>query len=97
LTTTWRSSLNLSLRPSILFDEFLEEVKGLKQKNLAAELLSRLLDEKVKVVARRNYVQSKKFSEMLEQSIVKYNNRAIKTTKIIEEEVAFYDALAASQ
>lgn len=104
---------------AILSDAFLEEVKGLKQKNLAVELLNRLLSGKVKSVARKNYVQSKKFSEMLEQSIVKYNNRAIETTKIIEElirlakemneahsrgedtdmieeEVAFYDALAAN-
>jgi type I restriction enzyme R subunit len=53
---------------SILSDEFLEEVKGLKQKNLAVELLNRLLQGKVKAVARRNLVQSRKFSEMLENS-----------------------------
>lgn len=70
---------------SILSDEFLEEVKGLKQKNLAVELLNRLLQGKVKAVARRNLVQSRKFSEMLENSIKKYQNRAIETTKIILE------------
>ena len=51
---------------SILSDEFLEEVKGLPQKNLALELLRRLLDGKIKSIAKKNVVQAKKFSEMLE-------------------------------
>jgi type I restriction enzyme R subunit len=70
---------------AILSDEFLEEVKGMKHKNLAVELLKRLLKGKIKAVARRNLVQSRKFSEMLEQALVKYNNRAIETLMVIEE------------
>lgn len=70
---------------AILSDEFLEEIKGLKHKNLAVELLKRLLKGKIKAVARRNLVQSRKFSEMLEQALVKYNNRAIETLMVIEE------------
>jgi type I restriction enzyme R subunit len=70
---------------SILSDQFLEEVKGLKQKNLAVELLNRLLTGKVKAISRRNLVQSKRFSEMLEAAIQKYQNRAIETTQIIME------------
>lgn len=70
---------------SILSDEFLEEVKGMKQKNLAVELLQRLLKGKLKSFARRNLIQSKKFSEMLENTLTKYNNRAIEVTMLIEE------------
>ena len=70
---------------AILSDEFLEHVRGLKQKNLAVELLKRLLQGKVKMFARTNIVQSRKFSEMLEEAIRKYNNRTIETTQVIEE------------
>lgn len=70
---------------AILSEEFLEEVKGMEQKNLAVELLKRLLKGKVKSVARRNLIQSKKFSEMLEKTMLKYNNRAVETTQVIME------------
>ncbi|WP_068786891.1 type I restriction endonuclease subunit R [Paenibacillus phocaensis] len=70
---------------AILSDEFLEHVRGLKQKNLAVELLRRLLQGKVKAVSRTSIMQSKKFSEMLEEAIRKYNNRTIETTQVIEE------------
>lgn len=70
---------------AILSDEFLEEVKGMKQKNLAVELLNRLLQGSIKTFSRRNLVQSKKFSELLEGAIRKYQNRAIETTQVIME------------
>lgn len=70
---------------AILSDEFLEEVKGMKQKNLAVELLNRLLKGNVRVLARRNLIQSKKFSELLEGAIKKYQNRTIETTQVILE------------
>lgn len=70
---------------AVLSDEFLEEVKGMKQKNLAVELLNRLLKGNIKTFSRRNLVQSKKFSELLEASIRKYQNRAIETTQVIME------------
>lgn len=70
---------------AILSDEFLEEVRGMKQKNLAVELLNRLLQGNIKSFSRRNLVQSKKFSELLEASIKKYQNRAIETTQVIME------------
>jgi type I restriction enzyme R subunit len=60
-------------------------VRGLKQKNLAVELLRRLLQGKVKAVSRVSIIQSKKFSEMLEEAVRKYNNRTIETTQVIEE------------
>ncbi|KAF0092542.1 MAG: HsdR family type I site-specific deoxyribonuclease [Fusobacteria bacterium] len=70
---------------AILSDEFLEEVKGMKQKNLAVELLNRLLKGSIRSFSRRNLVQSKKFSELLEAAIRKYQNRAIETTQVIME------------
>ncbi|WP_149426720.1 type I restriction endonuclease subunit R [Exiguobacterium acetylicum] len=70
---------------SILSDEFLDEVRALPQKNLAVELLNRLLQGKVKNVQRTNLVKAQKFTEMLNNAINKYNKRAIETSKIIEE------------
>ncbi|MCB8520891.1 type I restriction endonuclease subunit R [Enterococcus faecium] len=70
---------------SILSDEFLAEVRALPQKNVAVTLLERLLRGKVKSIQRTNLVQSKKFTEMLNGSIDKYNKRTIETSKVIEE------------
>lgn len=70
---------------AILSDEFLEEVRGMKQKNLAVELLERLLKGDIRAFSRRNLVQSRKFSELLEASIKKYQNRTIETTQVIME------------
>ncbi|KKI90683.1 DEAD/DEAH box helicase [Bacillus sp. SA1-12] len=70
---------------SILSDGFLAEVKALPHKNLAVELLNRLLNGKVKHIQRRNLVQAKKFSDLLEGAIQKYNKRTIETSKVIEE------------
>lgn len=70
---------------AILSDEFLEEVRNMKQKNLAVELLNRLLKGRIKGFSRRNLVQSKKFSELLEEAIRKYQNRSIETAQIIIE------------
>ena len=70
---------------SILSDEFLADVRGLPQKNLAVELLRKLLADEVRSRARRNLVQARMFSEMLERSIRAYQNRAIETAAVIEE------------
>lgn len=70
---------------SILSDQFLEDVRALPQKNLAVELLNRLLNGKVKNVQRSNLIQARKFSEMLQNSLNKYNKRTIETSKVIEE------------
>ena len=105
---------------SILDDRFLVEVRGLKHKNVAAELLAKLLKDEIKLRSTRNLVQSKQFSEMLKNTLNQYHNRAIATQEVIEEliklakqmseagkrgeklglnedEVAFYDALAANE
>ena len=70
---------------SILSDEFLADVRAMPQKNIAVQLLERLLKGKVKSVQRMNVVQAKKYSEMLKNSIDKYNKRSIQTSKVIEE------------
>ena len=70
---------------SILSDDFLKDVEGLKQKNVAVELLNRLLKEQVKSLMKTNATVSKRFSEMLGNSINKYNSRSIETSKVIEE------------
>ncbi|KFN13726.1 type I restriction endonuclease subunit R [Bacillus pseudomycoides] len=70
---------------SILSDQFLEDVRSLPQKNLAVELLNRLLNGKVKNVQRSNLIKARKFSEMLQNSLNKYNKRTIETSKVIEE------------
>lgn len=70
---------------SILSDDFLKDVEGLKQKNVAVELLNRLLKGQVKSLMKMNATVSKRFSEMLGNSINKYNSRSIETSKVIEE------------
>jgi type I restriction enzyme, R subunit len=70
---------------SILSDEFLAEVSHLPQKNLAVEMLRKLLADEIKTRSRRNVVKSRLFSELLEGSIRKYQNRAIQAAQVIEE------------
>lgn len=105
---------------SILSDQFLAEVRGLKHKNVAAELLEKLLKDELRVRSKRNLVLSRLFSEKLKKTLNAYHNRAIATQEVIEEliklakeldaaskrgddlgltddEVAFYDALAANE
>ena len=73
---------------SILSDEFLAEMKGMPQRNLAVELLRKLLTGEIQTRRRKNVVQSRSFSEMLEQSIRRYQNRAIEAAQVIEELIA---------
>jgi type I restriction enzyme R subunit len=70
---------------SILSDEFLAEVRGMPQRNLAVELLQKLLKGELKTRRRKNVVQARSFAEMLEQTIRKYQNRAIEAAQVIEE------------
>ncbi|MBA3483617.1 MAG: DUF3387 domain-containing protein, partial [Pirellulales bacterium] len=105
---------------SILSDQFLAEVRGLKHKHVAAELLEKLLKDELKIRSTRNLVQSELFSEKLRKTLNAYHNRAIATQEVIDEliklakemeaagkrgeelgltddEIAFYDALAANE
>jgi type I restriction enzyme R subunit len=70
---------------SILSDQFLAEVRGLKYKNVAVELLEKLLGDEIKIRSKRNIVQSREFSEMLKATLNKYHNRAIATQEVIDE------------
>src|SRR6185503_390508 len=70
---------------SILSDEFLADVRGMPHRNLAVELLQKLLKGEIKTRSKRNVVQSRSFAGMLEQAVRKYQNRAIETAQVIEE------------
>lgn len=105
---------------SVLSDEFLAEVQGMKHRNLAMELLRKVLNDEIKLRLRKNAIQGKKLSEMLDKTIKKYQNNLLTASEVIQElielakqirqedargtdmglsddEVAFYDALAANE
>ena len=70
---------------SILSDEFLAEVRGMPHRNLAVELLQKLLKGELAARRRKNLVQARSFAEMLEQTLRRYQNRAIEAAQVIEE------------
>ena len=70
---------------SILSDEFLEEVRGLPQRNLAVEALRRLLEGEIQGRQRQSVVQARSFSEMLEDAVLRYQNRSIGAARVIQE------------
>lgn len=70
---------------SILSDEFLAEIQGMERKNLAMELLKKLLNDEIKLRTRKNFIQSRKLSEMLESAIKKYQNNLLTAAQVIEE------------
>ena len=72
----------------ILSDKFLEEISKIPQKNLAVELLQRLLKEDISTRFKSNVVKQRKFSELLQASLRKYSNRAIEAAQVIEELIA---------
>ncbi|RYW83849.1 type I restriction endonuclease subunit R [Legionella pneumophila] len=69
----------------VLSEEFLEDVANMPYKNLAVELLEKLINDNIQAKSKNNVVQEKKFSDRLQSSLRKYHNRAIETAKIIEE------------
>jgi len=73
---------------SILSDKFLDEVRRMPQKNLAAEALRKLLEDGIKTRERKFLVQSRSFAKMLEETIQRYHNRAIEAAQVIEELIA---------
>ncbi len=82
---------------SILSDEFLQEVRQLPHRNLAVELLRKLLHDEIRTSARKNVVQSRSFAEMLEQAVRKYQNRAVEATQVIEELIELAREMRAAQ
>ena len=69
----------------LLSDEFLEDVRQMPERNLAVELLEKLLKDDIKAKTRNNVVQEKKYADRLQETLRKYNNRAIETAQVIEE------------
>ncbi|NVD34998.1 type I restriction endonuclease subunit R [Marinobacter lutaoensis] len=72
----------------LLSDEFLEDVRQMPYRNLAVELLEKLLKDDIKAKTRNNVVQEKKYADRLQETLRKYNNRAIETAQVIEELIA---------
>ena len=70
---------------SILSEEFLLELKGMEHKNVALEVLKKLLNDEIKSRAKKNLVQSKTFMEMLENAIKKYHNKVLTAAEVIDE------------
>jgi type I restriction enzyme, R subunit len=81
----FRANLQAQEDISILSDQFLSEVRGLKHKNVAAELLEKLLKDELKIRSKRNLVQAQVFSDKLKKTLNGYHNRAISTMQAIEE------------
>ena len=78
---------------AILSEEFLAEVRNMPQRNLAVELLRKLLQGELNIRRHKNIVQARSFAEMLEQAIRRYQNRAIETVQVIEELIALARAM----
>ena len=73
---------------SVLSEEFLADVRGMPQRNLAVELLQKLLRGELRTRRRKNVVQARSFAELLEGTIRRYQNRAIEAAQVIEELIA---------
>ena len=70
---------------SILSEEFLAEVRGLKRRNVAVELLQKLLKGEISSRKKKNVIQARSFAEMLDQTLLRYENRTIEAAQVIEE------------
>lgn len=81
---------------SILSDDFLAELKGYEHKNVALEVLKKLLNDELKVRARKNLVQSRSFMEMLETAIRKYHNKILTAAEVMEELIRISKEIVAS-
>jgi len=81
---------------SILSEEFLAELKGYKHKNIALEVLKKLLNDELKARAKKNLVQSKSLMEMLEIAIKKYHNKILTAAEVMEELIKISKEIVAS-
>jgi type I restriction enzyme R subunit len=82
---------------SILSDQFLADVRGMSHKNLAVELLRKLLNDEVKTRSKQNLVQARSFADLLEKSVRRYQNRAIEAAQVIEELIELAKDMRAAQ
>ncbi len=81
----------------LLSDEFMAEVRQMPQRNLAVELLRKLLHDEIRHRSRRNLVEARSFSEMLEATVHRYQNRAIETAQVIEELIGLAQQMNAAR
>ena len=81
----------------ILSPQFLAEVRGLKHKNVAAELLEKLLKAEIKLRSKKNLVQSQSFAEKLKKTLNAYHNRAISTMQVLEELIQLAKEMSAAK
>ena len=81
---------------SILSDDFLAEIRGMKHRNLALELLKKILGDEIKTRTKKNLAQSRKFSEMLAEAIRKYQNNLLSAAQVIEELIKIAREIKAS-
>ncbi len=81
---------------SILSEEFLAELKGFQHKNVALEVLKKLLNDELKVRAKKNLVQSKSLLEMLEKAIKKYQNKILSAAEVMDELIRISKEIVAS-
>jgi type I restriction enzyme, R subunit len=82
---------------SILSDKFLKEVRSLPQRNLAVELLKKLLNDEITARSKKNIMQAQSFREMLEKAIQKYKNREIEPVEVIEELIELAKKMKAAE
>ncbi|WP_409228472.1 type I restriction endonuclease subunit R [Gudongella sp. SC589] len=82
---------------SILSEDFLNEIRNMEQKNLAVEMLRKLLEGKIKIIERTNLVKSEKFSEKLTKALNKYRNQALTNTEVLEELIRMAHEIKMSQ
>ena len=82
---------------SILSDEFLEEVRDMPHRNLALELLKKLIYDELKTRSRKNLVQSRSFAQMLSQTVLRYQNRSIEAAQVISELIELALEIRAAQ
>lgn len=82
---------------SILQDSFLKEIKDIPQKNLAFEMLKKLLNDEIRIQMKKNLVQARSFRELLENTIRRYTNRNIETAQVIEELIELAKKIRAEQ
>src|SRR5690606_38838093 len=82
---------------SILSEEFLADVQGMKHRNLAVELLRKLLNDEIKARSKHNLVQARSFGELLEKSVRRYQNRAIEAAQVIQELIELARKMRAAQ
>jgi len=70
---------------SVLSEEFLLEIKNMKHKNIAIELLKRIINDQIKIITKRSYVKSKSLLQLYEETIKKYQNKILTAAQVIEE------------